>query len=72
MYANYLHHLSFFIFLKNCDDFYMRLMYESQLTMLFENLNMKLLNDVEDRRVDYTRLKKRNNFSNFLKFDDTY
>ena len=47
-------------------------MYESQLIMLFENLNMKLLNDVEDRRVDYTRLKRRNNFSNFLKFDDTY
>jgi hypothetical protein len=69
---NYLHHLSFFIFMKNCDDLYMRLMYESQLIMLFENLNMKLLNDVEDRRVDYTRLKRRNNFSNFLKFDDTY
>jgi hypothetical protein len=58
--------------MKNCDDLYMRLMYESQLIMLFENLNMKLLNDVEDRRVDYTRLKRRNNFSNFLKFDDTY
>ena len=47
-------------------------MYETQLLFLFENMNMKLLNDVEDRRVDYARLKRKNNFNNLFKFDEIY
>ena len=69
---NYLHHLSFYVFMKNCNDLYIRRMYETQLLFLFENMNMKLLNDVEDRRVDYARLKRKNNFNNLFKFDEIY
>ena len=68
---NYLQHLSFYIFIKNCDDVYIRLMYEKQLVYIFENLDMKLLNDDSDRLVDIKRFR-RNNFKNMLNFDETY
>ena len=58
--------------MKNCNDLYIRRMYETQLLFLFENMNMKLLNDVDDRRVDYARLKRKNNFNNLFKFDEIY
>ena len=47
-------------------------MYETQLLFLFENMNMKQLNDVDDRRVDYARFKRKNNFNNLFKFDEIY
>ena len=68
---NYLQHLSFYIFTKNCDDVYTRLIYEKQLVYIFENLDMKLLNDDSDRLVDIKRFR-RNNFKNMLNFDETY
>jgi len=46
-------------------------MYEKQLIYIFENLEMKLLNDDSDRLVDITRFR-RNNFKNMLNFDGTY
>jgi hypothetical protein len=68
---NYLQHLSFYIFIKNCDDVFIHLMYEKQLIYIFENLEIKLLNDDSDRLVDITRFR-RNNFKNMLNFDGTY
>jgi hypothetical protein len=61
---NYLHHLSFFIFIKNCDELCIRLMFEKQLIYVFENLNMKLLNNDSDRLIDISRFK-RNNFKKY-------
>jgi hypothetical protein len=46
-------------------------MFEKQLIYVFENLNMKLLNDDSDRLIDISRFK-RNNFKNMLKFDESY
>ena len=46
-------------------------MYEKQLVYIFENLDMKLLNDDSDRLVDIKRFR-RNNFKNMLNFDETY
>jgi len=68
---NYLQHLSFYIFIKNSDDVFIHLMYEKQLIYIFENLEIKLLNDDSDRLVDITRFR-RNNFKNMLNFDGTY
>ena len=53
------------------NDLYIRLMYEKQLVYIFENLDMKLLNDDSDRLVDIKRFR-RNNFKNMLNFDETY
>ena len=46
-------------------------MYEKQLVYIFENLDMKLLNDDSDRLVDIKRFRI-NNFKNMLNFDETY
>ena len=41
-------------------------MFEKQLIYMFENMKMNLLNDDEDRMVDYSFFnKKRKNFNNF-------
>ena len=68
---NYLHHFTFFIFIKNCDDVFLRRMYEKQLIYIFKNLDLNLLNDADDCLFDINRFNTFN-FKNMLKFDETY
>ena len=65
---NYLHHFSFFIFIKNCMDKNIRLYFETLLIYIFKNYNMKLLNDKKDCIITFKKFKdtKFNQLFNFI------
>ena len=54
---NFLEDFSFFVFLKDCDDNDIRVNLETQLILIFKNLNMNLLNDEQDLVLRLNRFK---------------